>query len=63
LSDPNLIVHIPETGRVAELRGAIQALNRCVQEQEAQVLFARSSPSQWTDADKERIRKGLVPRG
>lgn len=62
LSDPSLIAHIPDEGRAAELRGAIQALNQQVREQEAQILFERSSPSQWTEADKELIRKGLVSR-
>ncbi|AGA89402.1 DNA primase, catalytic core [Thioflavicoccus mobilis 8321] len=60
LSDPALIGHIPPEGLTAELRDALQALNRQARGQAAQQLFAKTSPSQWSDAEKEQIRKGLI---
>ncbi len=62
LSDPGLIAHIPTEGLLQELTGAISALNRQAEEREAALLFARASPSQWSEADKERIRRTLTRR-
>ncbi|MEY6431151.1 DNA primase [Thioalkalicoccus limnaeus] len=62
LCDPTLIEHIPSDGFAAELRGAIQLLNRQARELETQRLFDRGRPSQWSEADKERIRRGLLAR-
>ena len=62
LSDPGLTSHIPAEGVAAELRGALSALNRQATEQVTHSLFAKASPKQWTDAEKELIRSGLTTK-
>ncbi|MEA3273912.1 MAG: DNA primase [Pseudomonadota bacterium] len=57
LSSEALLSHIPENGREAELKGALERLNKEVGATEAQRLFERTSPTQWTEGEKERLRQ------
>jgi len=62
LADPALLRHIPEDGRAAELVGALERLGAERRDAEARRLFERSSPAQWTEEEKRRIRQeGLKP--
>jgi len=58
LADPSLLSHIPAEGLGDEFVGALRRLNAELAEAEAGRLFERTSPSQWTEEEKERLRRG-----
>jgi DNA primase len=58
LADPSLLRHIPAEGLGDEFVGALRRLNAVLAEAEAGRLFERTSPSQWTEEEKERLRQG-----
>jgi DNA primase len=57
LADPAILDHVPVDGMEAELKGALVRLNEEAASAEAVRLFTRSSPSQWTEEEKERLRQ------
>jgi DNA primase len=62
LADPELLRHIPPEGLGDELVGALRRLNAELAEAEAGRLFERTSPAQWTEEEKERLRRGSLKR-
>jgi DNA primase len=63
LADPTLLTHIPEEGLAAELTGALQRLNAETANAETERLFARNSPAQWTEEEKDRLRGTAASAG
>ncbi|MGA7980531.1 MAG: DNA primase [Chromatiaceae bacterium] len=59
LADPTLIPELASDGREAELVDALKALNKQAREAEGAELFRRSSPSQLSEEEKQRLR-GLL---
>jgi DNA primase len=62
LADPAILAHVPRDGVEAELAGALERLDAEAASEEAIRLFTRSSPSQWSDEEKERLRQVAVKR-
>jgi len=59
LTDPTLLAGIPEDGREADLRGAIEALNAEARATEVELLCRRTSLSDLDDEEKQRLREYL----
>jgi DNA primase len=57
LADPQLLAHIPNDGLEAELTGALQKLRRDAGNVRRENLFKRASTTEWTDEDKEALRR------
>lgn len=62
LAAPPLLAHIPEDGLGAELTGALQRLNQEARSARQETLFRRASPADWTEEEKEILRKGIGER-
>jgi len=59
LSDPRLLAHIPEEGLEPELTGAIHRLNQEALAARSGILFNRASPADWTEEEKEALRRSV----
>ena len=62
LADPSLLADRPFDGQAAELRGAIGTLNKEAREAEGERLYNRTSPSQLSEEEKQRLRGLLSDR-
>jgi DNA primase len=64
LTDPRLLIHIPEEGLAAELAGALTRLNREATNVRTEMLFNRASTADWTEEEREMLRQRLLsPNG
>jgi DNA primase len=63
LADPRLLIHIPEEGRDAELAGALTRLNREANTLRTEMLFNRASTADWTEEERDMLRRRPVPPG
>jgi len=61
LTDPGLIADIPEEGREADLKGAIEALNLEARGAELERLCRQTSLSRLDEVEKRRLRELLSP--